>query len=641
MTTVRPWIGSAVFLATILIPVALRAQPAQEWASAAALGDVFQGTHDASGFPLIKVFAHGGGTNPTPKEQITLGSTAASIRGFAFVTESVATVSRYNLYVATDAGAIFKVSGTPTGNAHQATPVLQNLSPAINIGTLAVDEDGNLYVGFGGDSPRIDKYPAGFISTTTPVTYNVQCDVSPAPGLWFDLTARTPSGKQFAVIACGGKEVRYRELVASGATQLFALLPDLPGSVESARDLKLLAPIAALGATDNPDGIEGTQGGLAIAYGTNVQWRDRYGAFIGSFDFNDGPTSQNSWSSVAISPTGGAVWGAETNSSALTRFRLSIGFSQPERRFDSSSVLVTALAVNGEPRLAQAMQLININGAPATFLKNTTWRSLFSVQADLAATVRLAVTSFEARSGGTDADLNVNGRFNNFPFTTAVSASRGRANFYRLIKQSTLDISQLATTIAVDYIFPTTPTGLITGLYSDTNHSSRGFVQDNGGIDQVDKNIRTEWFQTQELVRGKTIGTNDFIVATQTGSPATLSFQNSKQLGSSLAIRAIYSFPVTDAFCASLVLTAARRGGPPWVIVGSSLTTLNDLGEGHPFFTPVGQGCGANLQVDANQSESGLPDFAVGRTYNLCVVSTAQAPNQTPVTDRCGTLLVK
>jgi hypothetical protein len=645
MTTIRPWIGLAVFLSVTLIPaVAVRAQP-QEWASDAALGDVLQGTHTAAGLPLIKVFPHGGGS---VKDQITLGTVAASITGFAFDAEN-------NLFVATDAGTIFKVNRTPIDPpgplplAHQSSALTNVFSTDIR--QLKFDGNGKLYVGFGGSSPRIERYAVGSTSATLEVTHNVQCDVSPAPGLWFDLSARTLStpAKQFAVYACGTKQVRVLDVLstppASGnsPTTLFATLPDLPGSAEFARHIQLLAPTGPLLNNAGLDAIDGVQGGLVIAYGTNIQWLDRFGVPIGSFDFDDGPASQNTWCCVAVSPTGGSVWGAETNTSELTRFRLSTGFTpQPELRFDTSSTLVTALAINGQPDLAQRMQLTKINGTPATFLTGTKWFHSFGVQADSSlSNVQLAVTSFEARTGGA-ADINIGGRFANFPGTTAVTTSRGRNNFFRVIKQSTQDISAAPTTIAIEYTHdPFDPLGSkITGLYDDANHSHRGFLTDLNQVNQTDFNIKVEWFKTDSLVRGKTIGTNDFIVATQTGSTVTVSARRSAELGGVLPIKANYTFPVDAAFCAKLVLTVVRQAPPgPGVIVGSSITSLADQGLGNPFFSPSGNSCSAQLQVDPNQSELGLDDFAAGRTYNFCVV-VQNPPAQNPPSDACGVFSV-
>ncbi len=382
-------------------------------------------------------------------------------------------------------------------------------------------------------------------------------------------------------------------------TTLYATLPDVNGggNTEAVRDLKLLAPTANDPLSNDPptnelqlDTVRGVQGGAAIAFNTNIQWVNRFGVIIRSF-IDDGPASQNSWCCVAVHPTGAAVLGGQTNSSALHRFRLSTGFSpQPELSFDTSSVLVTALAINGQPDLAQRMQLTKINGTPATFLTGTKWFHSFGVQAASSlSNVQLAVTSFEARTGGA-ADIDIGGRFVNFPGTTAVTTSRGRNNFFRVIKQSTQDISTAPTTMAIEYThdpFNPNTDSLITGLYDDANHSHRGFRTDSNQVDQTDFNIKVEWFKTDSLVRGKTAGTNDFIVATQTGSPVTVSGKKSVELGGVMPIKASYTFMTNATFCAKLALTVVRQDSPgPGVIVGSSITTLNDTGLGNPFFTP-------------------------------------------------------
>ena len=192
------------------------------------------------------------------------------------------------------------------------------------------------------------------------------------------------------------------------------------------------------------------------------------------------------------------------------------------------------------------------------------------------------------------------------------------------------------------------PGPFLTGLYDDIDHSARGFVTDGGVVNKFDKNIRDEWFKTDSTARGSTRTSNDYMIGVQTGSGVTLgSVKTSVTLGASLPVRPSYSFPVTDAFCAGLVLTVARDDVP--IIVGSSLTTLNHNGAGIPYFTMSGgTSCAANLDVTPNSSEVlSNGDFAAGRTYNACIVfkdldtdpSTLPA-NTAPPEDKCFTFLV-
>jgi hypothetical protein len=715
MMTFRHWAGRlAVLFCACLMPAApLGAQtlppPPQEWASAAALGDVFVGTQtqDAAPLPLIKIFGHGCPATSSPpacpKEQITLGTTPASITGFAFRTEG----SQYNLYVATTAGTIWKVLGTPTASGARPDPIPFLTELSTNIRALKFDENGILHVSYGGSDPRIEIYDPARTSSP-PLVHRVQCDVNPAPGLWFDLTARTLTNppKQFAVYACGGTQIRSLDALSEPPpltipptktdSTLFATLPNLPGNTETARDLILLAPTTALpaAAQSELDTVRGVQGGLVIAYGTNLQRLDRFGGVLGSgFDFGSGSASTNAWSSVTLSPTGGSVWGAAADTSFLTRFPLGSGFSsQPEVRFNTSSVLpVTAVIANGVPNLAAAMQLVTVNReVAATYLKGTKWEHSIKFEVFKASpdddvldpqysSVRMAVTSFEGQTApetGETAyplftDLSLDGRLTRFPEARAFKTSRGRGNFYRMIPQSspavpvTVDVR-----VTISYIHEEfTPTAsVLTGLYDDLNHSDRGFLTAPGLVNATDpegptgstlglvnlfdKNIRDEWFKTDSTARGSTKTSNDYLIGVQTGTRVTLdSFKTSVKLGSSLPIRATYSFPVTPTFCAGLVLTAARDGSP-FVIVGSSLTTLNHLGEGIPFFTPAGttapNTCRANLDVVSGSNEEppppNGPDFAAGQRYNLCVVfkdlETLPA-NTTPPADVCETTLVK
>jgi len=316
---------------------------------------------------------------------------------------------------------------------------------------------------------------------------------------------------------------------------------------------------------------------------------------------------------------------------------------------------VTALIVNGEPTLATAMHLLTVNGPPARYLKNTRWEHSIQFEGTVSSPVRFAVTSFEGQTAGTFthfADLDLDGRFSSFPGARAFETSRGRGNFYRTIRQTSQDVSNVLMRVTISYIHdPFDPTGSqLTGIYDDLNHSARGMRTDSGVVDQFDLNIRDEWFKTDSTARGSTRTSNDYLIGVQTGSAASLGkFKTSVNLGSSYPIRASYSFPVSPTFCNGLVLTVARDGGPPFVIVGSSLTTLNHNGEGIPYFTQGATNiCQANLDVTPNSSEDPLvpggPDFAKGRTYNYCVVfkdlETLPA-NTTPPADVCGTFLVK
>ena len=632
----------AVGLAVIVLcPVSAFAQ-SQEWASAEALGDVFQGTG-----AQVKVFGHGG----QPKGVVTLPSNSGSVRSLALDASS-------NLFVATDGGTIYRVSHA-TG--HAITTVLQGLSPDIR--SLAFDEADSLYVGYGGLQPMIERYDGPAYALPS-VIHRVSCDATPAAGLWFDVTPQTLStpAKRFAVYTCGTREVRYVDLLATSLypsmntpSALLTTLPSLPGNDESARDIRLLAPVASdpLPSDAALDTILGVQGGMVVAYGTNVQWLTRAGTVVSTFDFGSGGNALNAWCCLALSPTGGAIWAGDANNAVLRRFRLATGVPQPQQAVNSGTPVVAALAVNGDPRLAQSTHFVSMtSGAPAvaTFLAGTQWAHDISFTAvpdpsspPPSLPVRLAVTSFETRSGGPFPDLNVDGRFvAGFPGTTAVSASRGRSNFYRAVRQSQQPYSEPhETVVTVEYNLPTSPSGFLSGLYKDGDHTDRGFVQPSGAIDQFDVNMRTEWFQTNEIIRGGTLRCcSDFVVAAQAAPPTTFStFSSSVQLGASVPIRVDFPFAVTAQFCAELVLTVAR---PPTTIVGSSLTTLNHNGEGAPYFTPLGfRRCGANLDVTPNSSEvPGEIDFAAGRTYNVCVVKQL-APGQPPVADVCGQMNVK
>jgi hypothetical protein len=656
MTTIRPWIGLTVFLSVTLIPAVLRAAP-QEWASHEGTGFVFQGTHTATGVPLIKVFPHGGGT---ATDQITLGLVPASITSFAFDADN-------NLFAATSVGTIFKVDHkvTDPGPAHQYVALTNAFST--DISTIRIDQDGKLYVSFF-SPPRIERYslatsPTFQVTATHEVTHYVPCDVTPAPSLPFDLSARTlsaPRPKQFAVYGCGNTQVIRSVDVLSDPplsgntlTTLYATLPDVNGggNTEAVRDLKLLAPAANDPLNDDLllDEVRGVQGGAAIAFNTNIQWVNRFGVIIKSF-IDDGPASQNSFCCVAVHPTGAAVLGGQTNSSALHRFRLSTGFSpQPELSFDTSSLLVTALAINAQPDLAQHMQMTKINGPPATYLTGTKWFHSFGVKADSSlSNVQLAVTSFEARTGG-DADINVGGRFPAATFSgtpTAVTMFRGRNSYFRVVKQSIQNISTAPTTIEIEYTHePFDPSGVkLTGMYDDPDHPSTGFRTDANVVSNFNFNIVDQWFKTDSFTRGKTIGTNDFIIATQTGSRVTVSARSQIELGGVLPIKATYTFPVDAAFCANNVLTVTRRtSNGPGVIVGSSVpeSSLNDNGLGNPFFTPANKSCSAQLNVEPHQSEVSGPDddFAEGREYNYCVM-LRNPPALNPPAQACGFFVV-
>jgi hypothetical protein len=539
---------------------------------------------------------------------------------------------------------------------HAITVVLQGLSPDIR--TLAFDEADRLYVGYGGLQPMIERYDPPYALPA--VIHRVSCDTTPAPGLWFDVTPQTLSAppKRFAVYTCGTRQVRYVDLLSTSGfpsmntpSTLLTTLPNLPGSDESARDVRLLAAVASdpLPSDAALDTILGAQGGMVIAYGTNVQWLTRAGALVSTFDFiSNGQNALNGWCCLALTPTGGAIWSGDPASATLRRFLLTAGAAQPELAFNSGSGAVAALAVNGEPKLAQSTRFVSMTSeapAAATFLAGTTWAHTISFKAvpdpsspPPSLPVRFSVTSFETRSGGPFPDLNVDLRFVSlFPGTTSVSASHGRSNFYRVVRQSQQPYDEPhQTVVSVEYNLPTNPNGFLSGLYRDRDHGERGSI----ALYQMDENPRTEFFQTNEIIRGGTVRCcSDFVVGIQPAPPTTFAnFSSSVRLGQSVPIRVEFPFDVTPQFCADLVLTVAR---PPATIVGSSLTTLNHNGQGNPYFTPLGQGCGANLDVTPNVSEvEGEIDFAAGRTYNVCVIKRL-APGEPPVSDVCGQMQVK
>ena len=312
MTSIRRSVVFAVLVCSCMVSAAqLGAQTTpQEWASAAALGDVFVGTQDTDLVPLIKVFGHGC-TSPPPaactgrlKEQIRVGPVTGpietgTIRGFAFdttpqvVVDGVVTVtSRYDLYVAVDTGKIWRVQGTLVSGSH---PVQLVVNTSSDIRQIKFDEDRNLYVSYGGMSPKIERRAPPDYDDAEPVTHLLDCDVTlPAPGVWFDLSARTlpsssSSAKQFAVYACGGTQVRWVDVLSTPPAPprrprsgRFRRFPTSRGTTRPPAIWSCSRPIKSneesLHNNSELDNVFGAQGGLVIAYGTNLEWLNRFGA---------------------------------------------------------------------------------------------------------------------------------------------------------------------------------------------------------------------------------------------------------------------------------------------------------------------------------------------------------------------------
>jgi hypothetical protein len=451
------------------------------------------------------------------------------------------------------------------------------------------------------------------------------------------------------VYTCGGRQVRYVDLLlaspfpANTASNLLTTLPNLPGNDESARDIRLLAPVYPdpLQSVAHLDMIHGVQGGMIVAYGTNLQRLNRYGVPVGSFDVGSGRTALNAWRNVAVDPTDGSFLGTDQNTANLYRFPLPSGATQS---FNTSMTQTAALAVNGEPRLAQAMRLLDVSAlapvAATTFLAGTPWQHTFGLEAaedDPDLPMRVSVTSYEVRSGGPFADLDVSPRFDPvFPNTTAVGYSRGRASYYRVIRQlTTADPSTIeppSIIISIDYLMPVDVEGTtLTGLYTDPYpHSERGFVAD----DKFLTNIRSAWYKTREFITSTPWKQNDFIVATQTAPAATFTPKTEANLGSSLPLRPTYPAVVggvTDAFCAALVLTVGQTDSNR--VIGDSSNLLN-LGVGIPFFSPVGADtCGGNLDLTP-----GI--FQENETYNVCVIKQVLT-EPTVAPDLCASVLIE
>jgi hypothetical protein len=634
-----------VLLAVVATLVSVQVRAAVDWASPATLGDVLVGSG-----PSARVFPHGGGAS-TETIALPAGTT---------ITATAFDVG-LNLLVATDAGTIIRVSRT----SRATTTVITGL-PGVPR-SMVLDAAGTLYVGIAGSPATVVTYdfdpatgaysPSAVFGVACDATVTLALDLAPRrPGAQFE-----PVDRQRLFYVCGGRQVRYVDVLpasAMPASTVFATLPN-PGS---ARDLALLPPKAA---------VDREQGGLLVADTRNVKWLDEAGGLVRTFDVPDGPQSANTWSSLAPAPVAGSFWAAQSGVAAAYRFVLTTDGSvaQPAAVASFTSTSPTAaLAVNGGYRAAVSTRILTRGpltvAPPAVFLPATSWdgslwQNTWDVCADtaagcgaLAGDVRIAVTFHEARSGRMEpgvavpAAFDLDQRLAAFPSARPLYAYRNRAAFIRAVRLRGADIAGVPTLITMDYIGRPAAGNAVTILLDDPDPVPHvGFSLTNGTLSTFTANIRREFFQTNETTRGGTRGLNDFLIATATAQYSTKIIAptgvKTYQVSNPLPIRVRVNAPID--VCANLVLTVARKVPPPGaVVVGSSLTTLTDS-RGIPlvFRSDTAPGnCQTNLLLLPNVSESypAETDFKPGETYHFCVNFREGLPSlPLPSGDACGT----
>lgn len=602
-----------------------------EWAAPPALGDVLVSTGNQ-----VKVFGHGSGTITTTKEPpIAIG---------AIVTAS-AFDAGLNLFVATQAGTVVEVDRLT--HLPKADPIVSGLSPAPT--SIVFDQDGNFYLGFPGSPATVSRYDCNFNQQTQACEFVASSSYSPLTcdaslGLWMDLAPRRPDlvATQRMYYTCGGRQVRYFDVLAANVTS--SLLVSLPNP-GTAKDLRLLPPKA---------GQDAVAGGFLVADDRNVKFLNSLGQLVGTFDTD----SINGWSSVELSPVAGSLWAARADAPIVYRFQLPANLTVPFAITQTQAVLpssnftapIASLAVNGGYRSAVSTRLLLLNSstptAIATYLDHTAWVNSWQLGATVDENVRIAATFYEGgRVADVPADFNLNTRLT--ASASPIYAYRGRAAFVRAVQTSNVDLSTVNTLVTMDYILPTSPDGFgDTVLLDDPEPVSYvGFTN----ADQFTKNIRREWFQTQETIRGGTKGLNDFLVASDTTTLRTVitapTGVKTYQIDNQVPVRVKVGTGLDR--CADMVLTIARAKSDtlPSVIVGSSETTLTDSRGIQSVFTFDSRSgnCQANVRLHPGVSElfPDETDFQPLRTYNFCINFRSPQPDGPPATgqafgDACG-----
>lgn len=583
-------------------PVVVRA--VTNWASAEALGDVAVAFDNE-----VRVFDNADGTET---DAITGASLAGTNRGLAFD-------AALNLFVAnTDFVGNGRVVVLGPLHPHgQVRTIPTQALPA----SLTLAANGTLYVAhLGGVIQRFT--PAGALSGTFTIpAESADCigiDLAPDQDTLFAVT--------------GGRTVLQVTGVstATGAatSTVFTSLPN-PGK---ACGLRLLPPVDVR-ATPAPPVPSPIHGGMIVADARNIKRLSSSGAVLETFTAGAGPDSQKEWIDVALDPNTRDFWAIDANFFRLARFRL----GQPSASLSLFQFAAEprGVAVNGELRAAQTVQLVNLTAGVeggATFLQGTAfqhaWRGTLDVSA-LLAIQAFEVTHAESTevpdNGLCPPSLNIDCRLFNFPDATPKAYSRGRSVVYREIQRTPIPED---TPLKIGVVF-TGLTDITAGdvcVVGGTPRTGSSLLRDPWPHDLFSLDVTLVFYGGDDGVYGRT-RTNDSIAVDRGNARYFLriispSANTRAQRGSTLTVSVETRDPL--AGCAPvaglenllvLSVTDITPGPDKGRVIGDSQNVIAPINSNGLVWASVANLYRTNLDIDSRYQKN--------HTYRMCVAAPA------------------
>ena len=581
---------------------------AANWASAVALGDVAVAFDNE-----VRVFANADGTETDAIVSTSVPALSGTNRGLAFD-------ASLNLFVAnTDFVGDGRIAVLgPLAPHGQVATIPTAPSPA----SLALAADGTLYVAhLGGTIQRFG--PNGALSGTFAIpSESADCigiDLAPDQTTLYSVT--------------GGRTIQRTAGVKTAAgtapTTVFATLPN-PGK---ACGLRLLAPVDVR-TTPAPPVPSPIIGGLLVADARTIKRLDSAGVLSETFDAGAEPAAQKNWVDVALDPDTRDFWAVDASFWRLAKFRM--GGATTALPLIQLGSTPHGVAVNGELRAAQTVQLVNLSAGVeggATFLQGTpfqhSWRGTVTVSA------LLALQAFEvAHSDSTEQpdgsglcppSLNVDCRLFNFPEAIPKTYSRGRSVVYREIQRTPVPEDAL---LKVGLIFPGL-TDISAGdicTVGGTPGSGSALLRDPWPHDLFSLDITLVFYGGDDGVYGRT-RTNDSIAVDRGNARYFLRIISpdagtTAQRGRSLPVSVEARDPLAGCNTVSglenllvLSVTDVTPGPDKGRLIGDSLNVIAPVNSKGLVWASVANLYRANLDID--------PRYQRNHTYRLCVAAPA------------------
>jgi hypothetical protein len=605
-------IRTCVLAAAIAAVLGVSVRAVTTWVSADALGDVAV-SFDGS----VQVFDN---ANVGAAETITAPALTGANGGLAFD-------ASLNLLVANTAGSqLVKLS--PVTHQPVAPPDTGTIATQLPPRSMAIAADGTIYVAsVGTPTTTIQRFGVAPVASGT---FTIPTDSATCIGI--DLA---PDQSTLYYVS-GGRTVRAVSGVNTSTPPPVASTYTTLAGTGVACGLRLLAPADA---RDNPAlAPTALVGGVIVADDKELKLVRPTG--VVAFDAG---TGSKHWVDVAIDPDAGATpavldfWAVNAGSSpSLVKFR--IGGPNPQLAIGLSGA-PRGVAVNGELRAAQTVQLVTVNtsnDAIATFLQGTPyqhhWKGL-NIDPSNTGAVQLAVQALEVTHVNDESPcgpLNVDCRLGNFPAATPKTYSRNRGVVYREIWRGLVPAnSSLFPLLRIGIYFPG-PTDLSAGTVCTVNGTPRSgttILRDPWPHNVFESDLMESFYGGDDggIIRTKT---NDSIVVNRSDAQYFLRIikpdqLTQAQLGSSMQIAVEVRDPRSNCnfvpgLNADLVLTVTD-------ITPQSADKGKPIGDSRNILGPL-NGNGLSWASTANQYRTNLdidPRFVVGHTYRACVMSPA------------------